>query len=728
MAVQPSFRLDPITGWRVAHSDGIAWNRAGARLAQRPGDIRPIDDPSGDLGGRAMPRRLAAGPGGQLYLITSQGRLVWYDPCTERFAPMPCGQDGRLGLADPIALSVTPGGELLVLDAVSRMVTVYWLADWRLRRHIGPLVAVDGDLRPTTQRLQVDPATGRPDGTLDLPADAWEPRDVAALPDGRVAVSDRRTGRVAFFDARGCLLFASDGGSEDHLPLRGPDALAVGSDGEIFVLEVDGPAIARLDRDGRITARSDDGAGLPDPIEAASLAVDRDGTIWVSSRMPGAAVPHFCAPSGRIAPFAGGLQVPPECDLLAFDPDGHALLGTPRQPCLLRSEQVARLDRGEIVFDRLDGGRAATVWDRVRLEAEIPEGATLRLFAYTSDSALDAVSLAALPASAWISTGLSARDGRAVAAVRTTPGRYLWLRLEFAGDGTATPVLGALTVTYPRQSSARHLPAAWSSEPQSADFLARFMLLFDEVRADALQPLNTLAALIDPMATPAAEMGAHGPDFLDWLAGWIGLSLDRNWPAERRRQLVAEAPALFRIRGTVEGLRRTVEIYTGLDPRLVEHYRMRRWLTLDESRLDGSEALWGPDMIRRLELDSYAEIGRFALVDGGDPLTDPVAVFAHRATVYVPVSEDFSDADLAGLEAVVDAARPAHVAVDVRVMRPQFVIGCDTLLGVNTVLGSGIQTAVTDASILGEDIRLAGPPHALSLSPGTRLGIDTTLD
>lgn len=728
MAAQPSYRLDRRIGWRVATSEGIAWNVEGARLAARPGAVRPIDAADGDLGGRAMPRQVAAGPGGQLYLITSAGDLRWYDPCRERFEAIPCVRQGRPGMAAPIAITAWQDRELLVLDGASRMVTALSLADWRVKRQWGPFAVAGGRLHPASVRPGTDPLTGGPDGTLALPADVWDPRDLAALPDGRIAVSDRASGTIAWFDWRGCLLAADDGATVEQAALRGPDALAVSPDGELFVLEADAPAIARLGADGKIAARSEDGAGLPEPIEAATLAIDANGTIWVSSRRPGASRAHCCEPSGRIRAHAGDPLVPAECAVLAFDSDGRAILGSARQPCLQRSGQIARVERGSIAFEPLDGGRAGIQWDRARLELEIPEATSARLLAHASDAPLDVAAVAALPASSWSATPLSARAGKAVAAIRTAPGRYLWLRLELAGDGLATPALGALTVTYPRRTSARYLPATWSSDPPSADFLNRFLMLFDEVRADTLDPLENLPAFFDPLATPAAAAGQPGADFLDWLGGWIGLALDRNWSVERRRKLVAAAPSLFRIKGTVEGLSRHVEIYTGIAPRIVEHYRLRRWLTLGESRLDGSEKLWGPDLVRRLELDGYAEIGRFALVDGGDPLTDPIAVFAHRATVYVPVSETFTDADLAALEAVVEAARPAHVAVDVRVMRPSFVIGCDTLLGVNTILASGIETAVTDESVLGDDIRLAGPPTAFSLARGTRLGLDTTLE
>ena len=54
-------------------------------------------------------------------------------------------------------------------------------------------------------------------------------------------------------------------------------------------------------------------------------------------------------------------------------------------------------------------------------------------------------------------------------------------------------------------------------------------------------------------------------DFLDWLAGWVGIALDETWDEERRRTVVARAVELYRLRGTAAGLAGQVEIQTGGD-------------------------------------------------------------------------------------------------------------------------------------------------------------------
>ena len=56
---------------------------------------------------------------------------------------------------------------------------------------------------------------------------------------------------------------------------------------------------------------------------------------------------------------------------------------------------------------------------------------------------------------------------------------------------------------------------------------------FDDVLAPIMSHHRQLPAYLDPALTPE--------DFLDWLAGWVGVLLDETWPIERRRAFVAVA-------------------------------------------------------------------------------------------------------------------------------------------------------------------------------------------
>jgi len=97
---------------------------------------------------------------------------------------------------------------------------------------------------------------------------------------------------------------------------------------------------------------------------------------------------------------------------------------------------------------------------------------------------------------------------------------------------------------------------------QEDGFAQRFTEGLDEVVAPALAVLDNLPAYLDPVLTPE--------DFLPWLAGWVGIALDENWPLVRRRQLVARAGDLYRARGTARGLAEQVELLTGSAPRIEE--------------------------------------------------------------------------------------------------------------------------------------------------------------
>ncbi|HSH23638.1 MAG: phage tail protein [Actinomycetota bacterium] len=96
------------------------------------------------------------------------------------------------------------------------------------------------------------------------------------------------------------------------------------------------------------------------------------------------------------------------------------------------------------------------------------------------------------------------------------------------------------------------LPGIFQEEDR---FALRFTDGLDEVLAPVFATLDSLEAYVDPLLSPA--------DFLDWLGGWVGVILDENWPVERRRLLIANAVDLYRTRGTAEGLRAELELLTG---------------------------------------------------------------------------------------------------------------------------------------------------------------------
>ncbi|MEZ4733133.1 MAG: phage tail protein [Caldilineaceae bacterium] len=116
----------------------------------------------------------------------------------------------------------------------------------------------------------------------------------------------------------------------------------------------------------------------------------------------------------------------------------------------------------------------------------------------------------------------------------------------------------------------QYLPAIFQERPAADQepYLGQFLRPFEQV----LTTFDDLLAVIDQNFAFALA-----PDeFVSWLAGWIALALDEEWEDEQRRRLLSEAMDLYRWRGTARGLKRYLEIYTGLSPESIDIRAGRR--------------------------------------------------------------------------------------------------------------------------------------------------------
>jgi phage tail-like protein len=98
---------------------------------------------------------------------------------------------------------------------------------------------------------------------------------------------------------------------------------------------------------------------------------------------------------------------------------------------------------------------------------------------------------------------------------------------------------------------------------QENEFLGRFLRIFEDIWEPLEWRQNHIDMYFHPATTPAA--------MLPWLASWIGADMDGVWDDQQRRRIVAETCArVYRLRGTREGLRQTLQLYTGASVR-IEH-------------------------------------------------------------------------------------------------------------------------------------------------------------
>jgi len=291
--------------------------------------------------------------------------------------------------------------------------------------------------------------------------------------------------------------------------------------------------------------------------------------------------------------------------------------------------------------------------------------------------------------------------------VNAPAGRYLWVTLTLHGAGHATPRVRCLRAEHPSHDLLRRLPKAFSRDTAVAAFLRRYLAVFDGALGDLEARADARDVLLDPQATPE--------EALPWLASFLGLALDERWPLAARRELTAEAPKLWRARGTVVGLTRFLELYLGRAPVLVEHFRLRGLggaLLTNESSSVFAGAVVGTNL----------RVGGAVGETGEQPLTgdvaDAFAAHAHRFSVLVPA---VLDAD--GMDVVTDilrAQRPAHTIVDVCTVATGMRVGYGLHVGLLSVIGrtGGWDTLRLGATRIGRT-DIVGRPAA-----GAKLGLD----
>jgi DNA-binding beta-propeller fold protein YncE len=154
----------------------------------------------------------------------------------------------------PFALALHPAGGLLVTDPGARCVHYY---DWGRRRYLRIGAKIDGGLP--------------------------SPVGVAALPDGRILVSDSRLGRIEVFDGQGERL----GTFGPENTIARPAGLAVdAARGRVYVADVTAHCVAVLDLTGRLTHRiGSRGGGDGEFNFPTHLALDAQGNLAVTDSM-----------------------------------------------------------------------------------------------------------------------------------------------------------------------------------------------------------------------------------------------------------------------------------------------------------------------------------------------------------------------------------------------------------------------------------------------------------
>lgn len=658
--------------------------------------------------------------------------------------PEALANDLVVELKCPAAVAADGDGRIYVLDAATCRITI-------LR------------LETNRQRAERIDAIGGAGSSI---REFRNPRSLAVLPSGAIAVADTGNRRVQLFTAAPYALLHVWGSPETDLR---PCAVAADRCGIVYTLDRISRSVLRV----RATGEWLDPIGQGDLSDPVNLAVGpRQEVAVVDGRGANGVVVIFPADDGK----ALKLTLVKSPISVAFDDAGNLFVGTanalisklepgdvPPQGWSLGGDGVSDLDgqitsvvwtpkyglvatltnltpdsagaiapprllsmnpsgafrhKGCFVTETLDSNVESCSWHRVQMCGTVPVNASLLVESSTRET-ITANWTSFVPCA---SLGGENPD----CLIQSGPGRFLQLRFTLQSDGTVSPCIHSLKVFFPRESYLEYLPAVFQDDPQSRVFMDRFLSIFQTTFDSLDAKLDNLWKFFDPLSTPAT--------LLPWLAAWIAFPLDATQPAAQQRRLLKNAFVNYGHRGTIAGLQNTIQDWTGVQNiRVLEHFRLRNWTFLPvSSGLGQGTRLWSHNFYARLQVGVSSQVGSFRLTNTPEPASEPFDWGANQFSVLFPANPYSALDTAATVQKVVEREKPAYTEASLCPIFPRLRVGIQATLGVDAYVGKVNKMILGKLATLSYDSVLA-PSHtarkmrALGLSAYPRVGLDARI-
>src|SRR6266571_5207910 len=346
-------------------------------------------------------------------------------------------------------------------------------------------------------------------------------------------------------------------------------------------------------------------------------------------------------------------------------------------------------DRGVFLAGPFQLGPGKTAWFRLRAIADrLPQGAHVHLFA----AAIDSGSPPFQPNdedpfadAAWQGKPLDVLD----VLIEGPATKLLWLGGILRSDGNTSARVRQMRVDYGRDTYLQFLPAIYGKDPDSTEFLERFLALEQSVLGGLEKTIRDLPLLFDPYAAPAGDC----PSWLEWLAGWLDFDISDFWSIPEFRQHLAHAFHLYGKRGTIEGLRQYLKIYAGVEAHIVEPGAYTNIWTLDGKSSLGFTTMLAPSHADGAVLDSTATLDRSYLTRTEEFGAALFLDVAHHFCVWLYCADLARPGALENAKAVIEREKPAHTVCHVCVIKPRMRVGAQARVGIDAIVADGPEPA-----------------------------------
>lgn len=213
----------------------------------------------------------------------------------------------------------------------------------------------------------------------------------------------------------------------------------------------------------------------------------------------------------------------------------------------------------------------------------------------------------------------------------------------------------------------KYLPRPFKDGPaEDVAFLGQYLKIFEALltgREDSAgvtgleQQLSLYINHLDAAYVPQEE--------ISFLARWVALTFDQNWPLEKKRQWLQKIVPLYKKRGTTSGLIEYLHMFVGKQVKIEEP--VGGFILGEESTLGFDTYIGGtpPYYFRVMINYGYPEDEAFDL-------------------------EIWKNLDK-GVHTIVDQEKPAHTYYNVDIRSPGFVVGEIATVGKDTLIWNNVE-------------------------------------